>query len=242
MAPAVVTGVVFVTLLSGGSYHGVSYTQNVVNWVKQLRCHGVPDSSILVLVADSVKPEEHAAMAALRVPLRHVPTVVTPAGDARYHKTSTKIWLWHLTEWKKVVYYDSDMFFLKAPWECAAECPDTADLCAVSDPVGTWPRADPKYINTGFLVIKPSREKFEWLKQNTIKAHHRQFGDQDMLNDLFRDNNVKLPKKCNFLHAPEDFRDIATSKDVVAVHEKMGHMKSMIPANHFLRKCIDIPT
>ena len=239
MAPVgPVAGVVFVTLLSGSSYHGVPYTTNVMNWVKQLQCHGVPNSSILVLVADSVSPADNAVVAELGVPLRHVPTIETPAGDARYFTTSTKIWLWDLIQWEKVVYYDSDMFFLRAPWECATECPDSADLCAVSDPAGTWPRSDPKYINTGFLVIKPSKEKFEWLKRNVHKAHNRQFGDQDMLNDLFRDNNIKLPKKCNFLHAPEDYRDVANSRSVVAVHEKMGHMRSMIPPGHFLRKCI----
>lgn len=152
------------------------------------------------------------------------------------------MWLWSLVKWKKVVYYDSDMFFLKPPWECASECPDTAELCAVSDPVGKWPASDPKYINTGFMVIKPSREKFEWLKQHTKMSHHRTFGDQDMLNDVFRENNVKLPKKCNFLHSPDDFRDVArTENDVVAVHEKMGQMRNMIPEGHFLRRCIAIP-
>lgn len=113
MAPAAgaaAAGVVFVTLLSGGSYHGVPYATNVLNWVKQLQCHGVPNASILVLVADSVSANDNAVVAGLGVPLRHVPTIETPAGDARYFRTSTKIWLWNLAEWKKVVYYDSDMF------------------------------------------------------------------------------------------------------------------------------------
>lgn len=110
----------------------------------------------------------------------------------------------------------------------------------MSDPVGTWPHPDPEYINTGFLVIKPSKVKFEWLKRNVKRAHNRQFGDQDMLNDLFRKKSVKLPKKCNFLHAPEDYRDVVNSREVVAVHEKMIHMRNMIPSDHFLRRCIFI--
>ena len=81
MAPAPMAGVVFVTLLTGGSYKGIQYVDNVVNWVKQLQCHGVPNASILLLVADSASSKENAAVSGLGVPLRHVPTINTPAGD-----------------------------------------------------------------------------------------------------------------------------------------------------------------
>lgn len=156
----------------------------------------------------------------------------------------TKIWLWSLVTWKKVVYYDSDMFFLKPPWECAAECPDDADLCAVADPLGALlqgHKADYNYINAGFLILKPSRQTFRWLKANVKRAYHRRFPDQDMLNEMFHNNIYTLPKKCNFLHSATDYRGIASSKDVVAVHEKMREMKGMIPQDHFLRRCIHIP-
>jgi hypothetical protein len=76
-------GVVFVTLLTGGLHNGDAYTDNVVNWVTQLQCHGVPNSSILILVATSTRPDDHATVSGLGVRVRRVPVIYTPTGTFR---------------------------------------------------------------------------------------------------------------------------------------------------------------
>lgn len=236
MAPAVLAELAFVTFLSGGAYHGHSYADNVVNWVKQLRCHNVTDANIVVLIADSTSPADRVAVSRLGVKVKHVPTLTTRgAGHPRFSTMVTKVWLWSLVRWKRVVYFDSDFFFLRPPWPCATGCPANAELCAVADPAAMQ---GPSYFNAGFLVLKPSLETFRWLKRNVGRASNREFAEQDMMNDLFKDRVAFMGKECNFLHAPEDYREVASSRSVIAVHEKMALMRDLIPRGHFLRTCI----
>ena len=237
------TSLVFATLLTT-SPDGLldDYTLMTENFVKQLQCYNVPRDNILVLATSDVPAEARRKISRHGVHVRAVPPLSVNAGNARYRNTCSKIWLWKLTNWDRVVYYDSDMVFLQSPVACALKCPVGTNLCAVPDPVGTWPSPDPDYFNSGHMVLSPSRETFDWLKENIGKATGRQFGDQDMLNNMFRNNYTKVHKDCNFLHVLEDLPNFAVSRtSVVAVHEKLRRVTSSIPNKHFLRKCINFP-
>jgi hypothetical protein len=226
----------YATLLSAGTSLS-PYVAMVTSWVRQLLCHGIQGRNIVVLVASNVPQDAYSHLASLNVTLRRVP-VLTATGTSRYSDTCTKLWIWSLTAWSRVVYYDADVFFLRSPEACAAMCPSDATLCAVRDPAGAWPRRDDRYFNSGFMVIRPSNATLAFLQSNVHRANGRTFGDQDLLNDVFKPDYVALPRICNFLHASDDAPRAVNSG--VAVHEKLDVIRSLVPHEHRIRRCADI--
>lgn len=232
--------VIFVTLLTNSVQESREHSENTERWVQQLLCLNVSATDIMVLVTDDVDAETKTKLKLMGVHIREVTTIKVD-GTARYERTTTKIYLWTLVEYDKVVYYDSDMWFFKSPSECVCECLVTAELCVVADPAGKWPHSDPNYFNSGFMILKPSMKTFELLRSNIRLAQHQTFGDQDLLNNVFSHNHHFLPsgRKCNFLHAPDDAPNVPrTDNDIVAVHEKVRHMQGLIPSDHWLRSCV----
>ena len=130
-----------------------------------------------------------------------------------------------MTEYKRVVYYDSDFIFTHSPATCVEHCPDAAPLCAVTD-TGAWLSKDRgfKYFNAGFLALTPSTEEFRWLFANYKDAAQRQFAEQDLLNDRFRGKWHELKKACNHQMAR---RDDYLQETGIAYHAKTREIKSI---------------
>lgn len=235
-----VTSFIFATFLTAGFYDEISYTDNVINWVEMLKCQGIPERNMLVIIADRIDVKDYEKLLELNIILRHVPVIKSEkVGHPRYQKILTKIWLWNFTEWNtRIVYYDSDMFFLRDPMECVNMCPPHALLCAVSDPVATWPVMDKNYFNGGFLILKPNRTTFSQLLQEAMTNKYREFGDQNLINIFFRNRWYELQRKCNFLHAVEDINEDDYDQ-VVAVHEKVKKFRTLKPLVQKIQKCIN---
>ena len=226
--------VVFVTLLTNSIT--TEYSLNTERWVKQLLCVGVAHNDIMILVTPNVNVKR---LQKYNVHIHTVPAISVGTKIARYKLTPTKIYLWTLIQYKKVIYYDTDMFFFRNPYECYSLCPIQAKLCVVSDPAANFPKSDPNYFNSGFMILSPSLETFNFLKSNIHIANGKTFSDQDMLNIVFKNTHTFVDSKCNLLHAPDDFPNIAKSKSVVAVHEKFIFFARLIPDNHPIRLCIN---
>lgn len=234
-----ISSIVFATLLTGGSFEGNSYADNVERWVKMLRCQGIQDNQIVIIMSEDIDPRTNAQFLSLGPIIRRVPTLSAKnVGYVRYRQTITKIWLWSFEQWKRIIYYDSDVFFLKNPLECLAICPTAAPLCAVSDPDAK--SGNYNYFNSGFMVLSPNRTLFLQLWKAARSSVYRLFGDQDLLNDIFI-SWFHMPRKCNILHAPDVYANVAsTPNNVIAVHEKINHFSKLVPIHHPLRSCIDL--
>lgn len=88
----------------------------------------------------------------------------------------TKINLWLMTQWRKVVYLDADMVALRAPDELF----DVEENFAAAPDIG-WPDA----FNTGLMVLKPNMGEY-WALQTMASAGDSFDGaDQGLLNQYF---------------------------------------------------------
>lgn len=88
----------------------------------------------------------------------------------------TKINLWRLTQFRKIVYVDADVVSLRAPDELF----DTTALFAAAPDVG-WPDA----FNTGVMVLTPRMGDFLALKTLAATGDSFDGADQGLLNQYF---------------------------------------------------------
>ncbi|KAH9832407.1 glycosyltransferase family 8 protein [Teratosphaeria destructans] len=90
--------------------------------------------------------------------------------------TFTKINLWKLTEFRKIVYIDSDVVALRAPDELF----DTQEDFAAAADVG-WP----DIFNTGVMVLSPSMGEYWALRRLASAGDSFDGADQGLLNQYF---------------------------------------------------------
>lgn len=126
--------------------------------------------------------------------------------------TFTKLHLWKLTQYAKVVFLDADVLVLQN----IDDLVDKPELSAAPD-VG-WPDC----FNSGVFVAQPSMQTFEALEAKATSAHHGSFdgGDQGILNDFFPNWN-----RISFLYnvTPSAFYSYAPAfkrfnKEIKALH------------------------
>jgi hypothetical protein len=232
---------VFATVLTRGEGTVESirrYVGYVGAWIRQLVCHGIPAQRIVIVVADSVDESDYAHLTRYNVSFSRVPALSISGTQARYRDQVTKLHLWTLVSWYRVIYYDSDMFFMRSPLQCLRYCNISTELCAVPDIPGTRTGND-RYFNAGFMILRPSIRLFNHLVANLQMAAGRAFAEQDMLNDLFIDSYTVLPRDCNVVW-PRKINDIGTSPTAVALHDKLDWVVQNVPANHPIRVCANI--
>ncbi|KAJ6074754.1 uncharacterized protein N7446_002531 [Penicillium canescens] len=92
--------------------------------------------------------------------------------------TFTKVELWRLTQYKRVVYIDCDIVALRAPDELLSL---DADFAAAPD-VG-WPDC----FNSGLMVLRPNLQDYYALKALAERGISFDGADQGLLNMHFRD-------------------------------------------------------
>ncbi|EFP81581.2 uncharacterized protein PGTG_07830 [Puccinia graminis f. sp. tritici CRL 75-36-700-3] len=97
--------------------------------------------------------------------------------------TITKIHIWRLTQYEKVIYVDSDTLLLR-PLSHLFELASPFSACA---DIG-WPDC----FNSGLMVIKPSNETFEKIFQHFLTHGSWDGGDQGLLNDYFAQSSGEL--------------------------------------------------
>lgn len=88
----------------------------------------------------------------------------------------TKINLWRMTQWRKVVYLDADMVALRAPEELF----DIPEEFAAAPDIG-WPDA----FNTGLMVLKPDMGEYWALQTMASVGDSFDGADQGLLNQYF---------------------------------------------------------
>lgn len=143
------------------------------------------------------------------------PSAAVGVGNDKFRFMRAKFYLWKLPH-SRIVYYDLDVLVKNPVDKCALMCPGTAELCAVRDPIATWPAKSKTYFNAGFLVIRPRHSAYKRLMATNING--KKFAEQDALNEVFKGRWHKLPKECNWLHHKENHPWAVRDNNVLAVH------------------------
>lgn len=92
--------------------------------------------------------------------------------------TFTKIELWNLTQYERVVYIDCDVVALRAPDELFA-----LDVNFAAAPDVGWPDC----FNSGFMVLRPNLQDYYSLKALAERGISFDGADQGLLNMHFKD-------------------------------------------------------
>ena len=162
-----------------------------------------PSRAVTVLVMREVSGLERrqlgvCATAVVEVGLIEPVGVLYPI--AEYRNTYTKLFIFNMLAFRRVVFVDADLVLVQTLVPAITACGD-AELCAVLDSM-----AGPTYFNAGFLIVRPSRKRFEMLLVQMNKKPNRAFPEQDLLNDVFAGNWKTLDRKFNQLHYNDALR------------------------------------
>ena len=120
-------------------------------------------------------------------------------------KMYTKLHLWNLTQYERLLYVDLDTLpvaqFAEVFEQSLIGCQNVAMVIDAG-------RID--YFNAGVMLIEPNKDIFGWLIGNvTLLPHGSFFLEQDYLNTYFKGRICTLPKKYNAIvsdraHFPPD--------------------------------------
>lgn len=231
-----------VTLFMGRKSHDPHgrYFNYLEMFVKSLRRTGF-NGNILVLAPKGVCGKLIDDVRALGTILVEV-TVLEHKGRSlqrgRVGAVLTKLNVWRLTDYEKLIYYDSDVVFLKNPWRAFQECTlqRYGTICATGD-VGLHREG---YFNSGFMVLKPDLGVYNQLLTLTNNTRQRRdiFVDQDILNQYFGSNWYRLPGEYNLLHLAEGHKYIFHK--VIAIHEKLEILMKMFPDRAYVWNNIEL--
>lgn len=147
-------------------------------------------------------------------------------GNKRYEHVHNKFKVWKMP-YDRVAFYDLDIIVKPPVTRCAKMCQGT--MCAVRDPVATWPQKLKTYFNSGFFVATPSLDEYKAMVQLSTDGHR--FAEQDVLNDHFKNRWEKLPKGCNWLHHHENHPGAVTDPGVYAVHGTFADLHKSLRAD-----------
>ncbi|KAL9246504.1 hypothetical protein vseg_020030 [Gypsophila vaccaria] len=215
----------YVTFLAGNG----DYIKGVVGLAKGLR--KVKSAYPLVVAILPDVPEEHREILRSQgCRVREIEPVYPPANQvqfamAYYVINYSKLRIWNLEEYSKMVYLDGDIQvfenidhlldmpdgYLYAVMDCFCEktwshtpqyqlgycqqCPDTVE----------WPphigAPPPLYFNAGMFVFEPSRLTYEKLLWTLQTSTPTPFAEQDFLNVFFREVYKPIPPAYNLVLA-----------------------------------------
>ena len=107
-----------------------------------------------------------------------------------WYNTFDKLNIFTLTEYKKIIYLDSDLLILSNIDELA----DYKPIAMCKD------RPFSNNYNSGVMVVEPNLEDYYNLKQLMIKSmiNNKPIGDQNIINQYFRNIN-EIPQKFNLM-------------------------------------------
>lgn len=210
------TSFAFATILTSSNYQN---TPNVINWVKQLHCHGIPSEHIIVVIDEDVNTQ----ILMSSIATKQCTIKIIPTGSLLDHPENAieyaKLWLWSFTDWYRIVYYDSNYLLLRTPVECLRLCPPSIPLCAIANRSTS---ADRDQFNSGVLILTPSYTTFRRVQRfisTTVVDHN-------VLNRAFV-SWYPLPDKCNLMNDAS-----VAAADTVAV----SHPVTL--TTHPLRRCL----
>ncbi|KAL5701893.1 hypothetical protein ACHQM5_027177 [Ranunculus cassubicifolius] len=163
----------------------------------------------LVLLADqSITKKSREALSAAGWKVKEIKRIRSPnAVKSAYNEWNySKLRIWQLTEYDKIIFIDSDLVILKNI--------DNFFLFPQLSAVGN----DGVLFNSGIMLIEPSNCVFEMLMKKRYSLVSYNGGDQGFLNEVFTWWH-RWPRRLNFLKVFEGMKDEHKVPDsVFAIH------------------------
>lgn len=147
---------------------------------------------LLLLADDSIGHESIKGLKSAGWKIKHIQRILNPfAKKGTYNEWNySKLRIWQLTMYDKIIFLDSDLLVLK-----------NIDHFFAYPQLSAAPN-DLTLFNSGLMVIEPSMCMFEELMNKTLKVKPYNGGDQGFLNEVFTWWH-RLPTKVNYLKSFE---------------------------------------
>ncbi|MBR6505403.1 hypothetical protein IKT18_00980 [Candidatus Saccharibacteria bacterium] len=150
---------------------------------------------LLCLINENISKETREILNKFQIPYKEQKSVILESdyGKTRWGYTFDKLNIFNLTEYEKIVYLDLDFLLL----ENIDHLFDIDVFSMVSD--------HPKYENyycSALMVIKPNKDDYDALislLEEKNKSGVSGIGDQDLINEHFKNNKNKIPIEYNFI-------------------------------------------
>lgn len=130
----------------------------------------------LILLADrSIAPKSIAALQAAGWTIKRIRRILNPFADrGSYNEWNySKLRIWQLTDYDKIIFIDSDILVLK-----------NMDEFFLYPQLSAAPN-DRMFFNSGLMVVEPSKCMFRELMKRTLEVESDNKGDQGFLNEVF---------------------------------------------------------
>ncbi|KAI1639773.1 nucleotide-diphospho-sugar transferase [Biscogniauxia mediterranea] len=163
-----------------------SYLPGALVLAHSLRDAGTRKELAVLITPDTVSPQAIAELQTVYDHVIHVERLRNSRPDnlqlmnrTDLHSTFTKIHLWNQTQWRRIVYIDSDVVAYRAPDELF----DLPHAFAAAPDIG-WP----DLFNTGVMVLTPNVGDYYALCAMAERNISFDGADQGLLNVHFRNN------------------------------------------------------
>lgn len=156
---------------------------------------------IIVMVTPNIWSTIGSALRSMGIIVVEINAVSNPNHHTGHHfrDNYTKLRIWQLAQYKKIVYSDSDFIYVK----------NSDDLCELPGAVSagrnyytkkkTWP--DPDYFNAGFMVITPGVDTYCDMMESSKDFVSPTGGDQPFQNYYWKDVWEELDYKYDGVNA-----------------------------------------
>lgn len=165
---------------------------------------------LVLLADDSIGPKATKGLIAAGWKIKRIQRILSPfAKKGAYNQWNySKLRIWQLTMYEKVIFIDSDLLVLK-----------NIQYFFTYPQLSAAPNEDVIF-NSGIMVIEPSQCMFEEMMEKTTIVKPYNGGDQGFLNEIFTWWH-RLPSKLNYMksfkfHSSDEKREVPD--DVYAVH------------------------
>lgn len=156
---------------------------------------------LLVLISDNVPKDKVTILTSNNIMIKYVPVIFNPyplgADERSYKYTLTKLNIFNLTEFRKIIYIDADMLACG----CLEELFDKPHMSAVTAGSLHPSNHDWNDLNSGLLVIEPNKKLFEKLTAAVGKLPSKDGSDQGFLHEFYKgwelDPTLHLPHHYN---------------------------------------------
>ncbi|CAJ1960874.1 unnamed protein product [Sphenostylis stenocarpa] len=163
---------------------------------------------LLLLVDKSIAPQSITALKAAGWKIQRIKRILSPFAekDAYNQWNYSKLRLWQLTSYDKIIFVDSDLLLF-----------DNLDHLFAYPQLSAAPNEEVLF-NSGLMVIEPSQCMFQNMMNKIFKVRSYNGGDQGFLNEIFTWWH-RLPTKVNMLkcfHGEDGKREVPD--DVSGIH------------------------
>ena len=168
--------------------------------------------------------------------------------DQNYASLFTKIAIFSLVQFDRIIYYDLDFVFQSNPITAFAACAGSI-ICACRDGGMTqsWlidshlddVLTPNNYFNAGFIVLKPNKYIYDELiaavnsEVKTVQTY--KFAEQDLFNVYFKGKWKELDSSYNLMHVQH------ISASAVAIHEKLWILQEKFKGLTYVWNDVGIP-